>query len=146
MKKAIVLAIVLACAGAGVAAEQYFSRFSAQDPPVNPNVEYDGRLVFLRNATQVLLCTPLDEGVVDEQLHRSQFGMHRFEWEDGSVMFHLPHGKLLEVLRANGFELERLVELQASDSAETHPYYGFVTAEWARRWPAEEIWVSRKRT
>ena len=104
-----------------------------------------GRLVFLHNATLVMLCTPSDEGQVDERLHRPFFDMHRFEWTDGSVEFHLPHGKLVEVLRANGFELERLVELQASESAKTHPYYGFVTAEWARRWPAEEIWVARKR-
>jgi len=25
------------------------------------------------------------------------------------------------------------------------PYYDFVSADWARRWPAEEIWVARKR-
>jgi SAM-dependent methyltransferase len=104
-----------------------------------------GRLVFLRNATLVMLCTPVDEAPAEERLHRSPFGMHRFEWKDGSVEFHLPHGKLLEVLRGSGFELERLVELQASEAAKTHPYYDFVTAEWARRWPAEEIWVARKR-
>jgi Domain of unknown function (DUF4159) len=49
MKKALLLAIVLAGAGAvGMAADQYWSRFAAQDPPVNGNVEYDGRLVFVR--------------------------------------------------------------------------------------------------
>jgi hypothetical protein len=49
MKKALVLAVVMACAGAVlVAADQYWSRFAPQDPPVNGNVEYDGRLVFVR--------------------------------------------------------------------------------------------------
>jgi SAM-dependent methyltransferase len=104
-----------------------------------------GRLVFLRNSTLVMLCTPADEGPVDEHLHRPQFGMHRFEWKDGSVEFHLPHGVFIDLLRANGFELERLVELRASESSETHRFYDFVTAEWARNWPAEEIWVARKR-
>jgi len=28
----------------------------------------------------------------------------------------------------------------------THEQYDFVTAEWAMRWPSEEIWVARKKT
>jgi SAM-dependent methyltransferase len=104
-----------------------------------------GRLVFLRNSTLVLLCTPLDEGPTDERLHRPQFGMRRFEWADGGVEFHLAHGAWIDLLRESGFELERLVEVQAPAAAETHPYYTFVTAEWAKRWPSEEIWVARRR-
>ena len=60
--------------------------------------------------------------------------------------FHLSHGEWIDVLRANGFEVERLVELRAPAGAETHEYYGCVSAAWARRWPAEEIWVARKRS
>ena len=68
------------------------------------------------------------------------------EWEDtGEVEFHLPPGELIDVLRENGFEVERLVELYAPEDASTHDYYDYVTAEWARKWPAEEIWVARKR-
>ncbi len=26
----------------------------------------------------------------------------------------------------------------------THEYYSFVTADWARKWPAEEIWAARE--
>jgi ubiquinone/menaquinone biosynthesis C-methylase UbiE len=102
-----------------------------------------GRLVFLRNSTLVILCSP-DEGNVAERLVRSQFGMGRFEREDG-VEFHLAHGDWIRVLRRAGFEVEDLVELQAPADAENHPYYDFVSADWARRWPAEEIWVARKR-
>ena len=105
-----------------------------------------GRLVFLRNSTLVVLCSP-DEGRVEERLVRPQFGMHRFEWpgEDGGVEFHLAHGDWIRVLRASGFEIENLIEIQAPADAETHEYYDFVTAEWARRWPPEEIWKARKR-
>lgn len=104
-----------------------------------------GRLVFLRNSTLVMLCSGDDEDVAAaEQLVRPQFGMHRFEWPDGGVEFHLAHGTWIDVLRANGFEIERLIELQAPPDAETHPYYAFVTAEWAKRWPSEEIWSARK--
>jgi SAM-dependent methyltransferase len=106
-----------------------------------------GRLVFLRNSTLVILCMP-DIGVAEERLLRPQFGMFRFEWpieEGGGVEFHLAHGAWIDLLRANGLDVERLVELQAPADAEDPGYYSFVTAEWARKWPAEEIWVARKR-
>jgi SAM-dependent methyltransferase len=102
-----------------------------------------GRLIFLRNSTLLILCSP-DEGRVVERLVRPQFGMRRFEW-DGGVEFHLAHGEWIALLRGSGLEVERLVELQAPPDAADHPYYDFVTADWARRWPAEEIWVARKR-
>ena len=104
-----------------------------------------GRLVFLRNSTLSMLCVP-DVGQVEERLHRPLFGMYRLDWPDneGAVEFHLPPGELIDVLRANGFEIERLVELQAPKDAKTHDFYDYVTADWARTWPAEEIWVARK--
>ena len=49
------------------------------------------------------------------------------------------------MLRESGFVVERLVEVQAPPDGETHPYYAYVTADWARKWPAEEIWVARKK-
>jgi SAM-dependent methyltransferase len=104
-----------------------------------------GRLVFLRNSTLSMLCAP-DVGQIEERLHRPLFGMYRLDWpdNDGAVEFHLPPGELIDVLRANGFEIERLVELQAPKDAKTHDFYDYVTADWARTWPAEEIWVARK--
>jgi SAM-dependent methyltransferase len=104
-----------------------------------------GRLVFLRNSTLVILCAP-DEGPAGERLVRPQFGMHRFEWPHGGVEYHLAHGEWIRLLRSNGFEIEDLLELQAPRDAADHPVYDFVTADWARRWPAEEIWVARKST
>jgi SAM-dependent methyltransferase len=103
-----------------------------------------GRLVFLRNSTLVILCAP-DEGPADDRLLRAQFGMRRFEWPHDGVEFHLPHGELIRLLRANGFEILDLIEVQAPADAVDHPVYDFVTADWGRRWPAEEIWVARKR-
>jgi SAM-dependent methyltransferase len=104
-----------------------------------------GRLVFLCNSTLSILCAP-DEGLVQEQLMRSQFELGRFEWpgEDEGVNYHIPHGEWIRILRANGFEIEALHERQAPESATDHEYYDFMPAAWARRWPAEEIWVARK--
>jgi SAM-dependent methyltransferase len=102
-----------------------------------------GRLVFLCNSPLVVMCS-VDEGAATTTLQRPQFGMHRFEWSgEIGVEFHLPHGKWIEVLRANGFEVERLIEIQAPADAETHEFYAYVTAEWAAQWPCEDIWVAR---
>jgi SAM-dependent methyltransferase len=102
-----------------------------------------GELVFLCNSTLVILCSP-DDGPAIERLVRPQFGMHRFEDWDG-VEFHLGHGDWIRLLRTEGFEVLDLVEIQAPESAETHEYYDYVTADWARNWPSEEIWRARKR-
>jgi SAM-dependent methyltransferase len=104
-----------------------------------------GRLVFLRNSTLVILCSD-DVEPAKEHLVHPQFGMRRFEWPDGGVEFHLPHGEWIDLLRANGFEIERLIEIQAPADAVTHEHYAYVTADWARKWPAEEIWAARKTT
>jgi SAM-dependent methyltransferase len=104
-----------------------------------------GRLVFLCNSTLSILCSP-DEGKVEERLMRSNADLGRIEWpgEDEGVNYHLAHGDWIRVLRKNGFEVEALHERLASEDAEDHGYYDLVPAEWARRWPAEEIWVARK--
>jgi len=103
-----------------------------------------GRLIFLRNSTLVTLC--MDFEGATEQLLRPQRGLHRVEWSDtNEVEFHLGHGEWIDLLRANGFDVERLLELYAPEGAETHSYYKYVPAEWARQWPHEELWVARKR-
>jgi len=98
--------------------------------------------VFLRNSTLVILCSD-DEVPAKERLINPQFGMRRFEWPEGGVEFHLAHGEWIDLLRANGFEIERLIEIQAPPDAKTHDQYDYVTAEWAKKWPSEERWVAR---
>ena len=103
-----------------------------------------GRLVFLTNGYVVMLCVPDQDDVpAGERLLRSSFEMHRFEWPgDASVEFHLNHGDWVRVLRASGFEILHLLEVQVPQGATTTNSY--VTAEWARRWPSEEVWIARK--
>jgi SAM-dependent methyltransferase len=103
-----------------------------------------GRLVFLCNSTLVILCSDDEEPALERLVH-AQFGMHRFEWPQGGVEYHISHGSWIALLRDRGFELEALHELQAPADAVTHEHYGYVTADWARRWPAEELWRARKR-
>jgi SAM-dependent methyltransferase len=105
-----------------------------------------GELIFLVNGLLMTLCTPLDaemETPVSSCLVRPLFGLRRLEWLDGSVGFALGHGDWIRILRANGFVVEDLIEIQppATASAATP----IVTLEWARNWPCEEIWKARKR-
>lgn len=106
-----------------------------------------GRLVFLTNSPLAVLCSPeREEDPIQERLLRPQFGMYRVEWpDDVGVEYHLAHGDVIRLLRANGFDVEELWELQAPEGWEPHSYYGWLTSEWARQWPAEEIWAARKR-
>ena len=103
-----------------------------------------GRLVFLGNSTLVVLCMPEEDGVAaGDRLLRPQRGMHRIDWADtATTEFHLGHGDLIRLLRASGFDVEDLVELWPPPGAGDSVY---VTAEWARRWPCEEVWRARRR-
>ena len=70
--------------------------------------------------------------------------MYRTRWpEEEGVEYNLAHGDWLRLLRGNSFEGLDLIELQAHPGATPHGCYDFVSVAWARRWPAEEIWVAR---
>jgi SAM-dependent methyltransferase len=103
-----------------------------------------GQLVFLVNSVFAMLCMPDDENLpAEERLLRPYFGMHRFEWpDDDAVEFHLPHGELIALLRANGLQVEELTEVRPPDGSTSR--YPWVDLEWCQRWPCEEIWKARK--
>jgi SAM-dependent methyltransferase len=103
-----------------------------------------GRLVFLCNSPLVVLCALEEEEATTERLQRPQRGLYRIAWPDGGVEFHLGHGDMFRLLRDSGFHVELLVELFAPEDVVTHEYYSFVTADWARKWPVEDLWVTRK--
>ena len=105
-----------------------------------------GELIFLTNGILAILTIPERDadGPATERLRRDLFGMHRMTWpDDDGVEFHLPHGEWVRVLREHGFEVTDLVELRVPPDATTR--YAWMTAEWASRWPCEEIWRARKR-
>ena len=103
-----------------------------------------GQLVFLTNSFLMTLCMPPEEGVAaTERLLRPAFGMYRIDWPGNSgVEFHLSHGDWIRLLRRSGFEVEDLIEVRPAVGAVSR--YPFVTVEWARQWPCEEVWKARK--
>jgi SAM-dependent methyltransferase len=102
-----------------------------------------GLLVFLRNSTLSVLCGTA-EGGPSETLQRPQLGLYRLEWTEpfSEIEFQMGHGDWIRLLRENGFEIEALVELYARADAVDHAYYSS-NAEWAKKWPSEEIWRAR---
>jgi SAM-dependent methyltransferase len=104
-----------------------------------------GRLHFLVNAPILMLCSPEEEDAPAEQcLLRPYFGMHRMEWSDPtSVEFHLPHGEMIRLLHDAGFEIDDLIEIQPPEGATTR--FPYVSIDWARQWPSEEVWKATRR-
>jgi len=105
-----------------------------------------GRLIFLTNSYLMHLCMPPEDNVAaTDRLLRPAFGMKRIEWlTDPGVEFHLSHADWIALLRASGFEIEALVDVKPGPDATTR--YPFVTLDWARQWPCEEVWKARKRS
>jgi SAM-dependent methyltransferase len=101
-----------------------------------------GRLVFLTNSVLVTLCVPEQQGYAGDRLQRSQAEVRRVQWPEGGAEFHPGHGDWVRILRANGFQLDALHELYAPQTGQTHDYYEIVTADWARQWPVEDLWVA----
>jgi len=101
-----------------------------------------GLLVFLRNSTLSILCSP-DVGAATTELQRDLFGLNRVEFDEQSVEFHLPPGPMIRLLRENGFEVEDLIDIRPPADAQP-TRHDYITLEWSKRWPSEEIWRARR--
>ncbi|MCU1371775.1 MAG: putative Methyltransferase type 11 [Ilumatobacteraceae bacterium] len=101
-----------------------------------------GRLVFLTNSVLAGLCVPADEGFAGEQLLRPQRDLYPITWPEGGTEHHPGHGDWIRLLVDAGFVVDALHELYPPHHAATHEWYDIVTADWARNWPAEDLWVA----
>src|SRR5262249_55148049 len=102
-----------------------------------------GKLIFFTNGALLMACTPEDGAQTQDVLVRDSFSPARVEFPS-SVEFHLRHGLWIQALRTCGFDLEGLIEVRPPEGAAAR--YGFVSLEWAQRWPSEEVWIARKRS
>ena len=102
-----------------------------------------GVLIFITNSDLLMVCTPEGGGQAGDRLLRDFFAHSRMEFEEGgAVEFHSTHGNWIRLLRSSGFVVENL--MQVRPAADASPRYDFVTLDWARHWPSEEIWIARK--
>jgi ubiquinone/menaquinone biosynthesis C-methylase UbiE len=103
-----------------------------------------GWLLFLTVSPFLTVCSRTDaSGPATDRLLRPYFGMYQIDTPAfGTTEFQLPYGQWVRVLRAAGFTVEGLTEIQAPEDATTP--WPFVDARWAHSWPSECVWVARK--
>jgi SAM-dependent methyltransferase len=104
-----------------------------------------GQLVFLTGSFLLALCVPHEDGqAASDRPLRPAFGM--YQWDEpgiSGVEFHLSHSDWIRLLRSSGFEIEDLIEVRPAPDATSR--HDFVTIQWARNWPCEEVWKVRKK-
>ncbi len=103
-----------------------------------------GWLVFLTNSVLATLCVPEGEGPAQESLQRPQRRLFRTAWDGGGVEYHPSHGDWIAMLRRSGFDVVALHELYAPQGADDPDFYEIAEAQWAGRWPVEDLWVARR--
>jgi len=100
-----------------------------------------GLLAFSMLSPIAAICQDEEERMVP-RLEQEYFGLHKLEGD--VVEYQLPYGEWIRLFRANGFEVEDLIEPRPAEDA-TSTYWEPAEVEWARRWPSESIWKTRKR-
>jgi SAM-dependent methyltransferase len=101
-----------------------------------------GLFAFNHHSPIQTICWPLDSDRVGDRLALDYFGMHVID--DGEeVSFQLPYGEWIRLFRANGLNVEDLIEPRPADGA-TSTYRDETELAWARRWPSESIWRLRR--
>ncbi len=102
-----------------------------------------GRLVFLGNHPLSLLCTPRNGAPCDTVLHRPYRGMWGADWtkveiDPSGISFNLTISDWVAVFLDIGFTVQNDREIFAPRQAA--PVRGGVPAEWAKNYPAEQVW------
>ena len=101
-----------------------------------------GLLAFNAESSLHFICWDQATDTFTEQLRLNYFE----DWsaDDGeSVSFSRPYGEWIRLFRRHGFVVEDLIELRPPAGAMT-TYDRYTKYEWARRWPAEQIWRVRR--
>ena len=103
-----------------------------------------GRLAFSAITPLLEMCWPTtSKAVTTNELQRSYFDLH--EIRDAATLFNLPYGEWVGLFRRSGLEIVDLIETRPREDQVTTEYRTANQVEWARRWPAEMIWVLDRR-
>lgn len=129
--------------GAAIWADPY-----AWIPEAHRILRSGGELVFLGHTMWQQVCTPhVPDGRAEANLHNSYFGWHKADWsvieQDSGIEFNLPVSEWMKLFDKTGFDVVAFHELQAPEHWEGERFW--IPAEWAKRWPSEQVWHLRKR-
>ena len=102
-----------------------------------------GALVFNKATLLLYLSWNPAKKRQSTRLHSSYFDSRIYDFGEGTIDFQITYGDWIRLFRSHGMLVEDLLELRPPVDATT-TYDDFVPHDWARRWPAEEIWKVRK--
>lgn len=98
-----------------------------------------GRLAFSTVTPLLEICWPADLSPASDRLVRDYFDLHRIDGR--ATYFNLPYGEWIRLFRRCGLDVVDMVETRPPDDMVESAYRSPSQVEWARRWPAEMIWV-----
>lgn len=101
-----------------------------------------GLFAFSHETPLHFICWDDERSRISQQLRSSYFDQ-RVADVGASAVFSLPYGQWLRLFRINRLIVEDLIEVRPPPDAQT-TYTDFVDLQWAREWPAEQIWRLRK--
>lgn len=111
-------------------------------PEVARLLRRGGLFAFNAETPLHFVCYDETNDRISSQLHTNYFD-DRMTDADGSVNFSLPYGEWVGLFHRSGFAIEDLIELRPPADARS-TYRDWVSRDWARKWPAEQIWRLRR--
>lgn len=108
-----------------------------------------GRLVMFGNHPLGMVCSPVNGAApAGMTLERDYFDLGRLDWTEalddpGGIEFNMEISSWMRLFRDTGFDIDDFIEVRAPVDAVGTKFW--VTAEWARRFPAEQAWIVTKR-
>lgn len=82
-------------------------------------------------------------GRVTTTLQQDYFGLDTVDESGGATSYQLTYGDWIRVLRGAGLVVDDLIEPRP-DPGTANGYNRTDPPDWAHRWPAESLWVTRK--
>jgi SAM-dependent methyltransferase len=104
-----------------------------------------GLFAFSVNTPIIDLAWPADADHPGDRLVLNYWEeIRRIEPPGEPIGFQLPYGEWIALFVEHGFEVDALLELRPPADARSS-YRDEADREWARRWPMEQIWRTRRR-